>query len=50
VEELTGDRPFDNLDDFISREELRSLSDQYKAIAGFDVGGMSGHKAGGAKA
>ena len=35
VEELTGDRPFDNLDSFISQEELRALSDQYKRIAGF---------------
>lgn len=35
VEELTGDRPFGNLDDFISQDELRTLSDQYKRIAGF---------------
>lgn len=35
VEELTGDRPFDNLDNFITQDELRSLSDQYKQIAGF---------------
>ena len=37
VEELTGDRPFDNLDDFISQDELRALSDKYKQIAGFAV-------------
>ena len=37
VEELTGDRPFDNLDDFITQEELRALSDNYKRIAGFAV-------------
>jgi 2-polyprenyl-6-methoxyphenol hydroxylase-like FAD-dependent oxidoreductase len=37
VEELTGDRPFDNLDDFISQDELRALSDNYKRIAGFAV-------------
>jgi len=37
VEELTGDRPFDNLDDFISQEELRALSDQYKRIAGYSI-------------
>jgi len=30
VEELTGDRPIGNLDDFISQEELRALSDRYK--------------------
>jgi 2-polyprenyl-6-methoxyphenol hydroxylase-like FAD-dependent oxidoreductase len=35
VEELVGDRPFDNLDDFISQSELRALSDHYKRIAGF---------------
>src|SRR5262249_14899736 len=34
-EELTGDRPFDDLDRFITQDELRALSDQYKAIAGF---------------
>jgi 5-methylphenazine-1-carboxylate 1-monooxygenase len=34
VEELTGDRPFDHLGDFISQEELRALSDRYKRIAG----------------
>jgi 2-polyprenyl-6-methoxyphenol hydroxylase-like FAD-dependent oxidoreductase len=35
VEELTGDRPFENLDTFITQAELRALSDQYKRIAGF---------------
>jgi 2-polyprenyl-6-methoxyphenol hydroxylase-like FAD-dependent oxidoreductase len=35
VEELTGDRPFQNLDDFITQDELRALSYQYKRIAGF---------------
>lgn len=37
VEELTGDRPFDNLDAVISQGELRSISDRYKKIAGFSV-------------
>ena len=37
VEELTGDRPFDNLDDFITQDELRALSENYKRIAGFAV-------------
>jgi len=37
VEELTGDKPFDNLDDFITQDELRTLSDNYKRIAGFAV-------------
>jgi 2-polyprenyl-6-methoxyphenol hydroxylase-like FAD-dependent oxidoreductase len=35
VEELTGDQPFRNLDDFITQDELRALSDDYKRIAGF---------------
>ena len=37
VEELTGDKPFANLDDYISQDELRALSDNYKKIAGFAV-------------
>lgn len=37
VEELTGDKPFENLDDFISRQELRNLSEQYKRVAGFSA-------------
>jgi 2-polyprenyl-6-methoxyphenol hydroxylase-like FAD-dependent oxidoreductase len=35
VEELVGDRPFDNLDRYVSQEELRAVSDNYKRIAGF---------------
>jgi 2-polyprenyl-6-methoxyphenol hydroxylase-like FAD-dependent oxidoreductase len=35
VEELVGDRPFDNLDDYITQDELRALSDEYKRVAGF---------------
>ena len=37
VEELTGDRPFERLDGFISQEELRALSDQYKRVAGYSI-------------
>ena len=37
IEELIGDRPFDNLDDHITQDELRELSDNYKRIAGFSV-------------
>jgi 2-polyprenyl-6-methoxyphenol hydroxylase-like FAD-dependent oxidoreductase len=37
VEELAGDKPFDNLDDYISQDELRALSEGYKKIAGFSV-------------
>ncbi|GAC1330935.1 MAG: flavin-dependent oxidoreductase [Beijerinckiaceae bacterium] len=35
VEELVGDKPFDNLDTYITQEELRALSDEYKKTAGF---------------
>jgi 2-polyprenyl-6-methoxyphenol hydroxylase-like FAD-dependent oxidoreductase len=35
VEELVGDKPFDDLDRFITQDELRALSDNYKRIAGF---------------
>jgi len=35
VEELTGGKPFDNIDDVISQAQLRELSDNYKRIAGF---------------
>jgi hypothetical protein len=37
VEELVGDRPFGNLDDYITQDELRVLSENYKRIAGFSV-------------
>jgi 2-polyprenyl-6-methoxyphenol hydroxylase-like FAD-dependent oxidoreductase len=37
VEELVGDRPFDDLDRYITQDELRALSDEYKKIAGFAV-------------
>jgi 2-polyprenyl-6-methoxyphenol hydroxylase-like FAD-dependent oxidoreductase len=35
VEQLVGDRPFDRLEDYITQDELRALSDEYKRIAGF---------------
>jgi 5-methylphenazine-1-carboxylate 1-monooxygenase len=35
VEDLTGDRPFENLDRYVTQAELRALSDRYKRIAGF---------------
>jgi len=35
VEELVGDKPFDDLDTYISQDELRALSESYKRIAGF---------------
>jgi 2-polyprenyl-6-methoxyphenol hydroxylase-like FAD-dependent oxidoreductase len=37
VDELTGGRPFGHIDDVISQEELRNLSEQYKKIAGFSL-------------
>jgi 2-polyprenyl-6-methoxyphenol hydroxylase-like FAD-dependent oxidoreductase len=37
VEELTGDKPYDNLDKFIKQDELKTLSDDYKRVAGFAV-------------
>jgi len=40
VEELTGDRPFERLDDFISQSELRAMSDRYKQVAGFSTAGL----------
>jgi 2-polyprenyl-6-methoxyphenol hydroxylase-like FAD-dependent oxidoreductase len=35
VEDLVGDKPFDDLDRYITQIELRRLSDDYKRIAGF---------------
>ena len=37
VEELVGDRPFDDLDKYITQEELRAMSEGYKRIAGFSL-------------
>lgn len=36
VYERTGDKPFKNIDDVISREELAALSESYKRVAGYD--------------
>ncbi|MFL5108305.1 MAG: flavin-dependent oxidoreductase [Xanthobacteraceae bacterium] len=41
VEELVGDRPFDRLDNYITQDELRALSDNYKRIAGFTLDDVS---------
>jgi 5-methylphenazine-1-carboxylate 1-monooxygenase len=44
VEELVGDKPFDDLDKYISQSELRALSDNYKRVAGFALADVtSGH-------
>jgi 5-methylphenazine-1-carboxylate 1-monooxygenase len=37
---LTQDQPFENLDQFITQDELRQLSDNYKRVAGFAAEGM----------
>jgi len=37
VEQLVGDRPFDDLDKYITQAELRALSENYKRIAGFSL-------------
>jgi 2-polyprenyl-6-methoxyphenol hydroxylase-like FAD-dependent oxidoreductase len=42
VEELVGDRPFERLEDYISQDELRALSDDYKKIAGFALPAIDG--------
>jgi len=42
VEDLVGDRPFDDLDKYITQEELRELSDRYKAVAGFALPAAGG--------
>lgn len=35
VYELVGDEPFDNLDKYITQNELRALSENYKRTVGF---------------
>lgn len=35
VDELTGGKPFGHIDEVISQEELRQISEDYKRIAGF---------------
>jgi 5-methylphenazine-1-carboxylate 1-monooxygenase len=42
VEELVGDRPFEDLDRYISQDELRALSENYKRIAGFALTDVTG--------
>jgi hypothetical protein len=42
VEELVGDKPFDNLDSYISQDELRALSENYKRVAGFTLADVVG--------
>jgi 2-polyprenyl-6-methoxyphenol hydroxylase-like FAD-dependent oxidoreductase len=42
VEELVGDRPFDDLDKYITQDELRALSENYKRVAGFSLADVQG--------
>ena len=37
VDELSGGKPFRHIDDLISQDELRQISDNYKQIAGFSL-------------
>ncbi|MDO9359874.1 MAG: flavin-dependent oxidoreductase [Polaromonas sp.] len=37
VDELSGGKPFDNIDDLISQQELREISESYKKVAGFSL-------------
>ena len=45
VEQLVGDRPLDDLDRYITQAELRALSENYKRIAGFSLGDVTGGRA-----
>jgi len=42
VQQLVGDRPFDNLDKYITQDELRALSESYKRVAGFALADVVG--------
>jgi 5-methylphenazine-1-carboxylate 1-monooxygenase len=42
VEQLVGDKPFERLDDYITQDELRALSDDYKRVAGFALPDVAG--------
>jgi 2-polyprenyl-6-methoxyphenol hydroxylase-like FAD-dependent oxidoreductase len=37
VDELSGGKPFNHIDELISQDELRQISDNYKQIAGFSL-------------
>ncbi len=40
ADELSGGKPFGKIDDLISQEELRQISENYKQIAGFSLAAM----------
>jgi 5-methylphenazine-1-carboxylate 1-monooxygenase len=37
IVDRTGDKPFDNIDDVISKEELAEIQQRYKKVAGYDL-------------
>ncbi len=37
ADELSGGKPFANIDDLISQDELRAISEHYKQVAGFSL-------------
>ena len=41
VDELTGGKPFGSIDEVISQEELRRISENYKSIAGFSADALN---------
>ena len=41
VYERTGDKPFNHIDDVISQEELKALSERYQKVAGYDHGSVA---------
>jgi 5-methylphenazine-1-carboxylate 1-monooxygenase len=40
VYERTGDRPFDRIEDVVSREEMLAITDGYKRVAGYDLASL----------
>jgi 5-methylphenazine-1-carboxylate 1-monooxygenase len=42
VYERTGDRPFDRIEDVMTREEMVAITDRYKRIAGYDPKTLQG--------
>ncbi len=46
VEELTGGKPFLHIDDVISQDELRQISENYKNVAGFSPSSFQAKAAG----
>ena len=45
VEERTGGKPFDRIEDVISREELVAWQERYRKVAGFAADDLKGRAA-----